>query len=176
MIFLQDDESKQQFLVDTGAICSVLPHRSQTASTDPPISGADGKDIPCWGRICRRLTFGLPPFSSPFTCHCLQTHTRIRLLVRPLAAGRPSQPPGAGREVSETALQTDNRRRGNHAPNSPPPSAPEGGRCLHLSDKIQFTFFTSKSTTVAFLIYSLTVVNLTTRRKLYSILNSNNKE
>jgi hypothetical protein len=61
MIFLQDDERKQQFMVDTGAICSVLPHRSKATPTGPPLSGADGKDIPCWGRI-RRLTLGLRTF------------------------------------------------------------------------------------------------------------------
>jgi hypothetical protein len=51
MIFLQDDESKQQFMVDTGTVCSVLPHHSKAMPTDPPLSGTDGKDIPCWGRI-----------------------------------------------------------------------------------------------------------------------------
>jgi hypothetical protein len=39
MIFLQDDESKQQFMVDTGAICSVLPYRSKTSPTGPQLSG-----------------------------------------------------------------------------------------------------------------------------------------
>ncbi len=43
-------------------------------------------------------------------CHLLsrrrlQTHPRFRFLVRPQAAGRPSRPPGAGLENSETALQ-----------------------------------------------------------------------
>jgi hypothetical protein len=51
MIFLQDDESKQQFQVDTSAAFSVLPHRSQLTPASPPISGADGKDIPCWDRF-----------------------------------------------------------------------------------------------------------------------------
>jgi hypothetical protein len=72
MIFLQDDESKQQFLVDTGTTFSVLPHPSKSTTANPPISGADEKDIPCWGQICRRLTFGLRTFfvtfySPPFT-------------------------------------------------------------------------------------------------------------
>ncbi len=66
MIFLQDDESKQQFMVDTGAICSVLPHRSQAKPTGPPLSGADGKDFSCWGLIRRRLTFGLRTFFVTF--------------------------------------------------------------------------------------------------------------
>jgi hypothetical protein len=66
MIFLQDDESKQQFMVDTGAVCSVLPHRSKTPPTGPPLSGADGKDIPWWGSVRRRLTFGLRTFFVTF--------------------------------------------------------------------------------------------------------------
>jgi len=41
----------------------------------------------------------------------LQTHTQFRFLVCPRAAGRPSRQPGAGLEVSETALQTNNLRR-----------------------------------------------------------------
>jgi hypothetical protein len=41
MIFLQDDESKQQFMVDTSAVCSVLPHRSKATPTGPPLSDAD---------------------------------------------------------------------------------------------------------------------------------------
>jgi hypothetical protein len=51
MIFVQDDESKQQFMVDTGAVCSVIPHRSKTLSTGPQLSGTDGKAIPCWGSV-----------------------------------------------------------------------------------------------------------------------------
>jgi hypothetical protein len=47
MIFLQDDESKQQFMVDTGAVCSVLPHRSKSPPTSPQLSSADRKAIPC---------------------------------------------------------------------------------------------------------------------------------
>jgi hypothetical protein len=66
MIFLQDDESKQLFMVDTSAICSVLPHRSKATPTGPPLSGADGKDIPCWGRIRRRRTLGLRTFFVTF--------------------------------------------------------------------------------------------------------------
>jgi hypothetical protein len=66
MIFLQDDKSKQQFMVDIGAVCSVLPHCSKATLTGPLLSGADGKDIPCWGLIRRRLTFGLRTFFVTF--------------------------------------------------------------------------------------------------------------
>jgi hypothetical protein len=98
MIFLQDDESKQQFMVDTGAIYSILPHLSKATTTGPPLSGVDRKDIPCWRRIRRQRHL--------FARRRLQIHTQVRFLVRPRAAGRPS------RGVSEAALQSENRRRG----------------------------------------------------------------
>jgi hypothetical protein len=41
-----------------------------------------------------------------------QTHTRVRLLVCPRAAGQPSRPPGAGLKVSEADLQSENRHWG----------------------------------------------------------------
>jgi hypothetical protein len=47
MIFLQKDETKQQFMVDTSATVSVLPHRSPATPFGPIILGADGKNIPC---------------------------------------------------------------------------------------------------------------------------------
>jgi hypothetical protein len=66
MIFLQDDESKQQFMVDTGAVCSVLLHRSKTPSTGPQLSGADRRAIRCWGTVRHRLSFGLRTFFVTF--------------------------------------------------------------------------------------------------------------
>jgi len=56
MIFLQDDKTKQQFMVDTGAAVSVLLHHSPSMPSGPFVSGADGKGIPCWGLILHRLT------------------------------------------------------------------------------------------------------------------------
>ncbi len=35
MIFLQDDDSKQQFMVDTDAVCNVLPHRLKVQPAGP---------------------------------------------------------------------------------------------------------------------------------------------
>ncbi len=66
MIFLQDDDSKQQFTVDTGAVCSVHPHRSNAQPGGPQLSGADGRSIPTWGTICPRLSFGLRTFFVTF--------------------------------------------------------------------------------------------------------------
>ncbi len=112
MIFLQDDESKQQFMVDTGAICSVLPHCSKTQPTGPQLSGANGKAIPCWGSVRCRLTFRLHTFFVTFL---------LAAVYRPIlgldflsAHGLLVDPVGCqvlDSEVSETALQTNNRRR-----------------------------------------------------------------
>jgi hypothetical protein len=66
MIFLQDDDSKQQFMVDTGAVCSVLPHCSNAQPAGPQLSGADGRSIPTWGTIRHRLSFGLRTFFVTF--------------------------------------------------------------------------------------------------------------
>jgi hypothetical protein len=66
MIFLQDDDSKQQFMVDTGAVCSVLPHRSKAQPNGPQLPGTDGRPFPTWGTILCLLSFGLPIFFVTF--------------------------------------------------------------------------------------------------------------
>jgi hypothetical protein len=66
LIFLQDSVSKQQFLVDTGAAVSVFPHRSSAASSGPLLSGADGKPISAWGKVTKKLNFGLHTFILSF--------------------------------------------------------------------------------------------------------------
>jgi hypothetical protein len=122
MIFLQDDESKQQFRVDTGAVCSVLPHRLKTSPTGPQLSGADRKAIPCWGSVCRSLTFRLRTFFVTFL---------LAAVYRPIlgldflsAHGLLFDP------VRRQVLDSENRSPnwqptpGHSAPNSAPPSAP----------------------------------------------------
>jgi hypothetical protein len=52
--------------VDTGAVCSVLLHRSKTLPTGPQLSGTDGRAIPFWGTSRRRLSFGLRTFLVTF--------------------------------------------------------------------------------------------------------------
>jgi hypothetical protein len=94
MIFLQDDDSKQQFMVDTGAVCSVLPHRSNAQPAGPQLSGADGRSIPTWGTIRRRLSFGLRTFFVTFFLAAvsrpilgLDSLSALRLLVDPECSG-----------------------------------------------------------------------------------------
>ena len=109
MIFLQDDDSKQQFMVDTGAVCSVLPHRWNAQPPGPQLSGADGRSIPTWGTIRRRLSFGLRTF---FVTFFLAAVRRPILGLDFLSAHGLLVDP-VGRQVldSETALQAARRRR-----------------------------------------------------------------
>ncbi len=46
LVYLHDANSKQDFLVDTGAAVSVFPHKSAAPSSGPALAGADGKPIP----------------------------------------------------------------------------------------------------------------------------------
>jgi hypothetical protein len=66
LVYLQDANSKQNFLVDTGAAVSVFPHKSNSPSSGPPLAGADGKPIPSWGRVKKSLTFGFRTFLCSF--------------------------------------------------------------------------------------------------------------
>jgi hypothetical protein len=52
-------------MVDTGAVCSVLPHCSKAQPAGQQLSGADGRSILTWGTI-RRLWFGLRTFFVTF--------------------------------------------------------------------------------------------------------------
>jgi hypothetical protein len=53
-------------MVDTGAVCSVLPHHSTAQPAGPQLSGADGRSIPTWGTIRCRLSFVLRTFFVTF--------------------------------------------------------------------------------------------------------------
>jgi hypothetical protein len=66
LVYLHDSETKQKFLVDTGAAVSVLPHQLQKPPSGPPLSGADGKPIPAWGSVKRTLNFGVRTFLCTF--------------------------------------------------------------------------------------------------------------
>ncbi len=62
LVYLQDDNSKHTFLVDTGAAVSVLPHKEAAAPSGPPLAGADGKTIPSWESVTCSLSFGMRTF------------------------------------------------------------------------------------------------------------------
>jgi hypothetical protein len=66
MVFLKDDTTGIDFLVDTGAAVSVLPHRSASPPSGPALVAADGRSIASWGRETRRLVFGASSFLVSF--------------------------------------------------------------------------------------------------------------
>ena len=55
---LLDDCSGVSYLVDTGAVYSVIPFSSSTPPSGPKLAAADGSPIPCWGRETRILKVG----------------------------------------------------------------------------------------------------------------------
>jgi cleavage and polyadenylation specificity factor subunit 1 len=91
LVFLQDKVTKQNFLVDTGASVSVMPHRSDTPPSGPPLSGADGKGIASWGKVTKKLFFGAQSFFCSFL---LAAVSRPILGVDFLAAHRLLVDPG----------------------------------------------------------------------------------
>jgi hypothetical protein len=50
--------SNKLFLVDTGAVYSVIPFSSSAPATGPAITSAAGKSIPCWGWQDMAVKFG----------------------------------------------------------------------------------------------------------------------
>ena len=49
LMLLVDSSSKLSFLVDTGAVFSVIPHSSSLPAEGPHITNASGTPIACWG-------------------------------------------------------------------------------------------------------------------------------
>jgi cleavage and polyadenylation specificity factor subunit 1 len=66
LVFLKDETSGKEFLVDTGAAVSVLPHKSPAPPSGPPLVAADGRGIASWGRVTKRLVFGASSFIVSF--------------------------------------------------------------------------------------------------------------
>ena len=66
LVLLVDEATGDKFLVDTGAVFSVLPFSSDEPPTGPRINTADASPIPCWGWVERRLRAGGICFSWRF--------------------------------------------------------------------------------------------------------------
>ena len=66
LINLLDVLTNRQFLVDTGVSCSVFPHQSSAAPTDPRLLMADGRPKKSWGCRTLPLQFGDRHFQFPF--------------------------------------------------------------------------------------------------------------
>ena len=58
LVLLVDQSTGDKFLVDTGAVFSVIPFSSPDPTSGPKITTADASPIPCWGWHQRRLKAG----------------------------------------------------------------------------------------------------------------------
>ena len=75
-MILVEKESNLSFLVDTGAVYSVIPHQSTAPATGPALTNANGKPIPCWGSIRRSVSIG----GRQFTWNFLQAGVAFPIL------------------------------------------------------------------------------------------------
>ena len=66
LLYLRDQLSSRNFLVDTGAARSLLPHFSTKPSSGPPLVGAGGKPIASWSTVQTTVKFGGHSFNFPF--------------------------------------------------------------------------------------------------------------
>jgi hypothetical protein len=58
--------TNKHFLVDTGAVYSVIPHKSSAPAEGPAITTASGTPIPCWGWYTETVKFGGRRFTWRF--------------------------------------------------------------------------------------------------------------
>jgi hypothetical protein len=56
LIFLKDSRNNFNFLEDSGASISILPHSSLAPPTGPRLVGANGDVLPVWGRRRRSIS------------------------------------------------------------------------------------------------------------------------
>jgi hypothetical protein len=65
LIFLKDSKNNFNFLVDSGASISILPHSSPAPPTGPHLVSANGDIVPVWGRR-QTVTFASQDFVFDF--------------------------------------------------------------------------------------------------------------
>jgi hypothetical protein len=66
LIFLKDSKNNFNFLVDSGASISILPHSSSAPPTGTHLVGANGDVVPVWGRRRQIVTFANQDFEFDF--------------------------------------------------------------------------------------------------------------
>ncbi len=72
VVHIQDQLTKQRFLVDTGASFSIFPHYSSAPASGPVLSGRSGNTIPCWGEKKLTLSFHGKVFTWTFLLPAVQ--------------------------------------------------------------------------------------------------------
>jgi hypothetical protein len=66
LIFLTEELTNDRYLVDTGAILSIVPCNQNSSPSDPLLNGAEGQPIPSWGFIQKTLQFQGKFFTTSF--------------------------------------------------------------------------------------------------------------
>jgi hypothetical protein len=57
LVNIQDQLSKQHYLVDSGDSFSIFPHHSFSPARGPLLTGTSGKNISCWGEKVIDVSF-----------------------------------------------------------------------------------------------------------------------
>jgi hypothetical protein len=73
LIFLLDSKNNFKFLVDSGALLSILPHSSPAPPTGLHLVGANGKQIPAWGFRRHTVCFSSQTFEFDFLLVAMAT-------------------------------------------------------------------------------------------------------
>jgi len=66
LLYVKDRISGRQFLVDTGAAKSLIPHLSSAPASGLPLVGAGGQPIPSWDTVQSTVKFGGHRFNFGF--------------------------------------------------------------------------------------------------------------
>jgi len=66
LLFLKDTLTGDNFLVDTGATLSILPHNAKDRPSGPTLNGANGLPIPTWGTVTKFVQFQRKTFKHTF--------------------------------------------------------------------------------------------------------------
>jgi hypothetical protein len=75
LIFLTDELTNDRYLVDTGAILSIVPCSQNSNPSGPLLKGEDGQPIPSWGFI-KKLCNSKANFLHPvFASRCGWSHS-----------------------------------------------------------------------------------------------------
>ena len=66
LIFLKDELTSDNFLVDTGATLSIVPYNAKASPSGPTLNGANGLPIPTWGTVTKFVRFQGITFKHTF--------------------------------------------------------------------------------------------------------------
>ncbi len=86
LIFLTDELTNDRYLVDTGAILSIIPCNQNSSPSGPLLNGADGQPIPSWCFIHNfKANFSHPVFYKPLwpVPYWALTKKKFKVIVAP---------------------------------------------------------------------------------------------